>query len=128
MNLLAYATVALAAITAWMAKGTSDLAKANRELIERGERQHRERLRPMCIPLTRKQETIANFEEILNPINRICSASVGITGHAVEIEAAAEIQVSLKNQGLGPALNVRFHFNDIENKKRSLTLRKYSIP
>jgi len=111
MSLLAYATVLLAGFTAWMAEKTSDLAKTNKNLIEQGEKQHRERLKPMCVPLTRGEFTISNFKEVLNIRKNIPVSGTGISDDAVVV------WVNIKNLGLGPALNVRFHFNDRDNRR-----------
>lgn len=113
MSLLAYATVLLAGFTAWMAEKTSDLAKTNKNLIEQGEKQHRERLKPMCVPLTNSLATIATFDEVIGAKKTIPGMRPGM----IISDDTAVVWVNIKNQGLGPALNVRFHFNDIDNRR-----------
>jgi hypothetical protein len=113
MSLLAYATVLLAGFTAWMAEKTSDLAKTNKNLIEQGEKQHRERLMPMCVPLTSSQLTISSFNEVLAPKKNIPGMIPGV----VISDDAAVVWIIITNKGLGPALNIRFHFNGIDNTR-----------
>lgn len=113
MSLLAYATIMLAGFTAWMAKKTSDLAKTNKAFIEQGEKQHRERLKPMCVPLTNSLATIATFDEVIGPKKQIPGMMPGLTIS----DDTAIVWTNIKNKGLGPALNVRFHFNDLDNKR-----------
>ena len=112
---LAIATTVSAGFTAWMARKTSDLAEANKKLIEQGDKQHHERLRPYCVALTNRNETIADFDVVVGKRKSIPGMIPGI-----DIDENAEaVWVVIANQGLGPALNVRFHFNDIHSKRIS---------
>ena len=122
MSLLGWVTLALAlattvsvCFTAKMARKTSDLAEGNEKLIEQGDKQHRERLRPYCVALTNRNETIADFEAVVGKRKSIPGMLPGVNMD----ENAEAVWVIIANQGLGPALNVRFHFNDIHLKRIS---------
>ena len=121
--LLALFTATAAVFTALAANYTKKLSQYNKNLIEQGEKQHRERLKPMCVPLTNSQLIISNFDEVLTTRKNIPVSGAGIS------DDAAVVWVNIKNQGLGPALNVRFHINDIENRRMTKDfLASYLLP
>lgn len=117
---LSAATVLLAAVaavsaifTAIAAHQTKKLAQYNKVMIAQSEKQHRERLMPMCVPLTNSQLTISNFNEVLAPRKNIPGMIPGV----VISDDAAVVWIIITNKGLGPALNIRFHFNSIDNTR-----------
>ncbi len=112
---LALVTAASAGFTAWMAIKTSDLAEENKKLIAQEEKHHRERYRPYCVPLTNNIETIVDFNAVVGERSNFQGMRPGI----VIPEHAMAVWLIIKNQGLGPALNVRFHFDDIDGRRIS---------
>lgn len=122
MTLLGLATLGLALVTAisagftaWMAIKTSDLAEENKKLIVQGEKQHRERLKPYCVPFTNNSETIVDFTAVVGERSNFQGGRPGV----MISENAMAVWLNIKNQGLGPALNVRFHFDDIHGNRLS---------
>lgn len=98
---LSGATVLLAIFTALSAVAatiaachTKKLAQYTKNLITQGVKQHKEALRPMCVPTTTTDSTITNFSEVLD---------------------SETIKLHIVNKGIGPAINVRLHINNINN-------------
>lgn len=110
--MLAVATsisVIFSAKVAWHTKRLADqnskLVMKNDELIGQNERQHKERLRPLCFAMTPQDNFITDFNVILtNPVQ--------ITNLPA---SHPSINLRFYNKGLGPAINLRFHINDIKN-------------
>jgi hypothetical protein len=110
--LLALFTAISAIFTALAAVHTRRLAQYNKEIITQSEIQHRERFRPLCFPMTNKREVIADFNEVLIPSKTTMSPD-GIYNTFPD----PRMQLIFLNKGLGPAINLRFHINDIRNQR-----------
>ena len=121
MFISAFVTFCLVCVTAWMAYQTKRLANYNQEivkqnralskkndaLIQQSERQHKERLRPLCFPITQDSNVI--------DFNKAITMGAPSSNHGPGIPPHIEFLVC--NKGLGPAINLRFHINDIHNRR-----------
>jgi hypothetical protein len=106
-GLAASATRQLAEHNKDLVMQNKSLVNKNDELIRQTERQHRERLRPLCFAMTSQDNDIRDFRDVMiNPVftNRLP------TSHSL-------INIRFYNKGLGPATNLRFHINNIENQR-----------
>jgi len=112
---LAFMTFALACVTAWMARETSKISKSNEEIIHQTDVHHHNQLMPICIPLTKTNNTVTDIREILIDPKNIPGLIHGVTID----ENSLAVWVGITNKGLGPAINVQFHFND--NNDRRIT-------
>lgn len=111
MSFTDIATLLLAIATFAVAKKTSDLAKENKVLIDNGDKQHRERLRPYCIPLTNVDHPILQLSEVIGRKRTIPGFPPGYSQHLISDENNA-VWTVVRNSGLGPALNVKVYFTD----------------
>ena len=110
--LLALFTAISVIFTAIAAVHTRKLAQYNKEIITQSEIQHRERFRPLCFPMTNKREVIADFNEALSQTKTIMSPN-GVYNNFPD----PRVQLTFMNKGLGPAINLRFHINNITNQR-----------
>ncbi|MCR1344073.1 hypothetical protein [Acidithiobacillus ferrooxidans] len=111
--LLAAATTISAIFTAFSAHHTKKLAQYNKELIAQSEKQHREALRPMCVPTTANDNAIADFGEVIGPYRLL----VPNKNDLPDLNSTATIFLHVVNKGVGPATNVRFHINNIQMQR-----------
>ena len=110
--LLALFTAISVIFTAIAAVHTRKLAQYNKEIITQSETQHRERFRPLCFPMTNKREIIADFNEALSQTKTIMNPN-GVYNKFPD----PRVQLTFMNKGLGPAINLRFHINNITNQR-----------
>lgn len=125
--ILVLVTACLVGVTAWMAYQTKKLADYNREIVEQNralvekndaliqqnEKHHRERLRPVCFPMTGKGNVIAGFSEVMGRYNEIMA---GYRGTVITDPSAFILYLRFVNKGLGSAINLRFHINNMHNQ------------
>lgn len=111
--LLAVAAAVSAIFTAIAAHHTKKLAQYNKDLIAQSEKQHREALRPMCVPTTANNNAIADFGEVIGPYRVL----VPNKSDRPELNGAATIFLHIVNKGVGPATNVRFHINNRQSQR-----------
>jgi hypothetical protein len=105
--LLATFTAVSAIFTAIAARHTKKLAQYNKDIITQSEKQHRESLRPLCFPMTQKNNVIY-FNKVI---------TVGALRSNLGPGTSPRIKVRFCNKGLGPAINLRFHINNIHNQR-----------
>ena len=111
--MLAVVTAVSAIFTAVAARHTKKLAQYNKDLITQGEKQHREALRPMCVPTTTTNYAIADFGEVLGPYRVLVHSSTNVP----ITNGSPTIYLHIVNKGVGPATNVRFHINNIQRQR-----------
>ncbi|MHB8210361.1 MAG: hypothetical protein ACYDDP_03350 [Acidithiobacillus sp.] len=111
--LLAAVTAVLAIFTAVAAQHTKKLAQYTKSIITQSEKQHREALRPMCIPITATDNAIADFGEVIGPYRVLLRNTI----KTIETNGNPTLYLHFVNKGLGPAVNVRFHINNINNER-----------
>ncbi|MCL5979363.1 MAG: hypothetical protein M1488_01510 [Gammaproteobacteria bacterium] len=111
--LLAAFTAASSIFTAIAACHTKKLARYTKELIAQSEKQHREALRPMCVPTTTSDNAIANFGEVVGPYRVLVHDGLKTT----ETNGNPTLYLHFVNKGIGPAVNVRFHINNLQNQR-----------
>ena len=110
--LLALFTAVSAFFTARAAVHTRKLAQYNKEIIIQSKIQHRERFRPLCFPMTTHREVISDFNQVL-PQTKLNVVS----GRAYNQVPDPSVRLAFMNKGLGPAINLRFHINNITNQR-----------
>ncbi|MHB8199571.1 MAG: hypothetical protein ACYDD9_01995 [Acidithiobacillus sp.] len=111
--LLAAFTAVSAIFTALAARHTRKLAQYNKVIISQSEKQHREALRPMCIPITASDNAIADFAEVIGPYRVLVRDII----KTIETNGAQTLYLHFVNKGIGPAINVRFHINNFQNQR-----------
>ncbi|OCB04006.1 hypothetical protein BBC27_00180 [Acidithiobacillus ferrivorans] len=111
--LLAAFTAVSAIFTAIAARHTKKLAQYNKVMITQSEKQHREALRPLCVPTTTTGIAIARFDKVIGPYNVLVRDGLKTT----ETNGTPTLHLHLVNKGLGPAVNVRLHINNINNQR-----------
>ena len=102
-----------AVFTAIAAFHTRNLAKYNKDLVSQNEKQHREALRPLCVPTTATGIAIERFDKVIGPYNVLVR-----DGHkTTETNGKPTLHLQFVNKGIGPAVNVRFHINNINHQR-----------
>lgn len=105
--LMAVAAAISAIFTAFAAHHTKKLAQYNKDLITQSEIQHRERFQPLCFPFTEGSNVI-DFRKAI---------SMGAPSSNLGKGTPPRIKFLVCNKGLGPAINLRFHINNIQNQR-----------
>ena len=104
---------ASAFFTAVAASHKKNLAKYNKDLVSQNEKQHREALRPLCLPTTTTGAAIEHFNMVIGPYNTLFRH----VNLAIQTNGNPAIHLQFVNKGIGPAVNVRFHINNIKRQR-----------
>lgn len=110
--LLAVTAAVSAIFTAIAAHHTKKLAQYNKDLITQSETQHQERFRPLCFPMTKNHDVIASFDEVLSQTKKFSPPGGGF-----QTIPDSRVHLIFMNKGLGPAINLRFHINNMANQR-----------
>jgi hypothetical protein len=118
---LAMVTAMAACFTAMAAWYTKKLSEYNRELIDKNdqliqqnENHHKDRLRPICIPIAGNRKPIASFDMVIGIHSDIFK---GVNTAQTMPSESYFISLFFANRGLGPSKNVRFHLNNMREQR-----------
>ncbi len=108
------ATIILAVATFYLANETKSVSSLTEKNLEQQERHHKETFRPFCLITTHDNQSIAEFGSVIG-----LGASVL---HEINLKENIDrksyiIFLSIVNKGQGPAINVRFHINNMARER-----------